>query len=92
LQAASDIVARVVPGKLHVEDKGGRNVITEVDRKISDVLRRGLLEPGEGWLSEGDVDDLARLRHDVVWVVDPLGGTREFVDGIANGAFLSASL
>src|SRR5580700_4483973 len=81
LKAASEVVARVVPGNLHVEDNGGRNVITEVDRKVSDVLREVLLEPGEGWLSEEDVDDLARLRNEVVWVIDPLDGTREFVDG-----------
>ena len=36
----------------------------------------------EGWLSEEDVDDLGRLSKQVVWVVDPLDGTREFVDGI----------
>ena len=39
-------------------------------------------QDGEGWLSEEDVDDLGRLSKRVVWVVDPLDGTREFVDGI----------
>lgn len=82
LTAASDVVAQVVSGNFRVEDDGGRNVITEVDRNVSDILRKSLLEPGEGWLSEEDVDDLARLKHDVIWVVDPLDGTREFVDGI----------
>ncbi len=38
--------------------------------------------PGEGWLSEEEPDDLARLSCRLVWVVDPLDGTREFVDGI----------
>ncbi len=82
LEAARDVVAKVVPGTFQVEDNGGRNVVTEVDRNVSDVLRRRLLEPGEGWLSEEDVDDMARLDREIVWVVDPLDGTREFVDGI----------
>jgi len=41
-----------------------------------------LLRTGEAWLSEETVDDLQRLRTRRVWVVDPLDGTREFVQGI----------
>ncbi len=46
------------------------------------MLRRHLLRDGEGWLSEESVDDFSRLNHQRVWVVDPLDGTREFVQGI----------
>ena len=41
-----------------------------------------MLREGEGWLSEESVDDLSRLNAKRVWIVDPLDGTREFVDGI----------
>jgi 3'(2'), 5'-bisphosphate nucleotidase len=34
--------------------------------------------PSDGLLSEEAHDDLARLRRDRVWIVDPLDGTREF--------------
>jgi 3'(2'), 5'-bisphosphate nucleotidase len=34
--------------------------------------------PDDGLLSEESVDDLKRLRHRRVWIVDPLDGTREF--------------
>jgi 3'(2'), 5'-bisphosphate nucleotidase len=34
--------------------------------------------PGDAVLSEEAVDDLARLRADRVWIIDPLDGTREF--------------
>jgi len=34
--------------------------------------------PGDGILSEEAHDDLARLRLDRVWIIDPLDGTREF--------------
>jgi 3'(2'), 5'-bisphosphate nucleotidase len=34
--------------------------------------------PGDAVLSEEGDDDPSRLRHDRVWIVDPLDGTREF--------------
>ena len=82
LEAASTAVNAFLPGMFAVHDRGGRDVVTEVDRKLSDVLRHALLQPGEGWLSEEDADDHTRLSKEVVWIVDPLDGTREFVDGI----------
>jgi len=82
LNTAHDTVRQFAPGTFAVKDTGGRDVITQVDRAVSDVLRTALLKAEEGWLSEEDVDDLSRLSKRVVWVVDPLDGTREFVDGI----------
>ena len=82
LAAASEVACQFTPGTFDVRDDGGRNVVTEVDRRISHVLRAELLADGEGWLSEEDPDDRSRLTCDTVWVVDPLDGTREFVDGI----------
>lgn len=82
LQAASAVVEQFAPGSFSVRDNGGRDVVTQVDRAVSDVLRTVLLKENEGWLSEEDVDDRSRLSKQIVWVVDPLDGTREFVDGI----------
>ena len=82
LRAATTIAKQYSPGTFHVADDGSRNVVTEVDRKISDLLHVQLLRPGEGWLSEEDRDDKVRLGRKIVWVVDPLDGTREFVDGV----------
>jgi myo-inositol-1(or 4)-monophosphatase len=82
LKAAADVAKQFVPGHFMVSAKGGGDVITEADRKISDILRDALLAPGEGWLSEEDHDDRTRLCCDVVWIVDPVDGTREFVEGI----------
>lgn len=82
LNEATAVVKRFVPGPFDMADNGGRNVVTATDRKVSNVLRDCLLGPGEGWLSEEDQDDKTRLSRKVVWVVDPIDGTREFVDGI----------
>jgi myo-inositol-1(or 4)-monophosphatase len=86
LKEATLTVAQFTHGSFDVSDRGGRNVVTEVDRKVSEVLRGTLLQSGEGWLSEEDVDDRTRLQKEVVWVVDPLDGTREFVDRIPEWA------
>jgi len=54
--------------------------VTEADKKADDVLHKILLGDGEGWLSEETRDDPRRLACRRVWVVDPLDGTREFVE------------
>src|ERR1700729_1304809 len=82
LDAARDVFARFTPGAIETEYKIGHDPVTEADRAVDAVLRQNLLREGEGWLSEETVDDLSRLDKSRVWVVDPLDGTREFVQGI----------
>ncbi len=82
MEVATAVAMKFMPCAFAMNDDGGRDVITEADRAISDALRRALLAPNEGWLSEEDPDDKTRLSCRVVWIVDPLDGTREFVDGV----------
>jgi myo-inositol-1(or 4)-monophosphatase len=82
LDAARDVFARFTPGQVQTEFKAGHDPVTEADRAIDTVMRTNLLRDGEGWLSEESADDLSRLNKKHVWVVDPLDGTREFVQGL----------
>ena len=82
IEAARAVFARFTPGQIEAEYKAGHDPVTEADRALDAVLRRNLLREGEGWLSEESVDDASRLDKKHVWVVDPLDGTREFVQGI----------
>jgi myo-inositol-1(or 4)-monophosphatase len=82
LEAARTIFERFTAGAVDAEYKLGHDPVTEADRAADAVLRKELLQDGEGWLSEESVDDLSRLDRSRVWVVDPLDGTREFVAGI----------
>jgi myo-inositol-1(or 4)-monophosphatase len=82
LEAARTVFARFTPGAIETEYKIGHDPVTEADRAVDAVLRENLLRDGEGWLSEETVDDFSRLDKRRVWVVDPLDGTREFVQGI----------
>ena len=82
LEATHAVFARFTPGQIQAEFKVGHDPVTEADRAVDAVLRQELLREGEGWLSEESVDDLSRLGRQRVWVVDPLDGTREFVEGL----------
>jgi len=82
LEAAREVLNRFTPGAIEAEYKAGHDPVTEADRAVDAVLRQTLLRKGEGWLSEESVDDFTRLDKERVWVVDPLDGTREFVQGI----------
>jgi myo-inositol-1(or 4)-monophosphatase len=82
LEAGREVLNRYTLGAIDAEYKAGHDPVTEADRAVDDVLRKLLLRDGEGWLSEETVDDFSRLDKRRVWVVDPLDGTREFVQGI----------
>jgi len=83
LQAAAEAIQPFTPGAVEYDEKSSRgDPVTAADLAADEVLHRILLSDGEGWLSEETADSPERLQHRRVWVVDPLDGTREFVDGI----------
>lgn len=83
LHAAADAIRPYTSGDVDFDIKEERgDPVTEADRAADAVLREVLQRSGEGWLSEESADDSSRLRHGRVWVVDPIDGTREFVEGI----------
>ncbi len=80
---AAEALKPFTPGDVAYEVKSDRgDPVTEADHAVNDVLLSALPRDGEGWLSEETVDDPSRLACRRVWVVDPVDGTREFVDGI----------
>jgi fructose-1,6-bisphosphatase/inositol monophosphatase family enzyme len=81
--AAAEAVRPFTPGDVAFERKEERgDPVTAADHAADLVLREILPQPEEGWLSEESVDDPVRLGRERVWVVDPIDGTREFVEGI----------
>ncbi|WP_322890853.1 MULTISPECIES: 3'(2'),5'-bisphosphate nucleotidase CysQ [unclassified Yoonia] len=88
-----------------VTDKpGGAGPVTEadlaVDRMLADFLRDK--RPDYGWLSEESQDGPARLSTTCQFVIDPIDGTRAFIDGakdwshslaiVENGAVVAAAV
>jgi myo-inositol-1(or 4)-monophosphatase len=83
LRAAAEAIGPYTPGDVAFQIKEVRgDPVTEADHAADAVLRRILPREGEGWLSEESADDRTRLGARRVWVVDPIDGTREFVEGI----------
>lgn len=82
LQQARQVALRYTPGRVESSFKTGDDPVTQADTELDALLKRVLLRPGEGWLSEETADDPSRLNCRRVWIVDPLDGTREFVEGI----------
>ena len=66
-----------------VEAKGGGSPVTEADFAVDDLLRArlGAAFPDAALLTEERDDDLARLAHARLLVVDPIDGTRAFMSG-----------
>lgn len=74
------------PGAGHVLtswDKTPDNPVSEADLEVDRFLKRELrlLLPSAGWLSEETADDKIRTASGLIWLVDPIDGTRDFVRG-----------
>ena len=79
------------PGDGHapeVWEKTPGDPVSEVDLAVDSFLRRELsaLLPAAGWLSEETIDAPDRLGQDglgggLLWLVDPIDGTRDYVRG-----------
>ena len=85
-RAAGDVVRHYYRRKVRVRFKeGGRhNPVSEADLEANRVIESHLRAafPEHGWLSEETHDSAERLQKQRVWIVDPLDGSREFLEHI----------
>ena len=86
VKKASDVILKYYNSSYEVKMKGKGNPVTEADIEADDILKDILMTetPDFGWLSEETRDSKLRLNKEMVWVVDPLDGTKEFVEGVPN--------
>lgn len=82
LDAAVASLEPFTSGAIDATMKQGDDPITAADLAVNEVLLELLPRQSEGWLSEETADGIDRLGRDRVWIVDPIDGTREFVQGI----------
>lgn len=70
-----------------VQMKSDLSPVTEADKESDAIIRKYLNDkfPSYALLSEESFDDKDRLNNDYVWIIDPLDGTTDFIDG--NGDF-----
>ena len=86
VREASRIAFARWPGAGHALeswDKTPGNPVSEADLVVDAFLRRelGKLLPAAAWLSEETADDKIRTQSNLIWLVDPIDGTRDYVRG-----------
>ncbi|MEM9421561.1 MAG: 3'(2'),5'-bisphosphate nucleotidase CysQ [Pseudomonadota bacterium] len=63
--------------------KDDASPITDADLAANEILHKRLIgidREHYGWLSEESADDAKRIQADRVWIVDPIDGTRAFIE------------
>ncbi|ANY19165.1 Inositol-1-monophosphatase [Tsuneonella dongtanensis] len=86
VQEAGRIALGMWPGAGHTLeswDKKPGDPVCAADIAVDTFLKRelGALLPAAGWLSEETADDFTRLGKHLIWLVDPVDGTRDFIRG-----------
>jgi 3'(2'), 5'-bisphosphate nucleotidase len=83
---AGEAIMRYYQTGLEVQKKAGDEPVTMADRVADDLIARGLraVFPHDGLLTEESDDDLSRLEKERVWIVDPVDGTTEFIEGTGD--------
>ncbi len=84
---AGEIAKRFFGNGPETWDKGdSQGPVTEADLAIDAMLKDKLLSarPDYGWLSEETEDGTARLSKERVFIIDPIDGTRAFIEGSKN--------
>jgi myo-inositol-1(or 4)-monophosphatase len=63
--------------------KGTSSPVSEADIAVNELVGRRLQSatPDYGWLSEESADDASRVGKPLVWIVDPIDGTRAYLAG-----------
>lgn len=81
---AGEIIMQYYCDDYEIKEKGYHNPVTTADNEADSYLKSTLMSarPQYGWLSEETVDSKRRLSKEKVWIVDPLDGTKEFIEGV----------
>jgi len=87
-RAAGAVIMKLFKGKFDIKEKAKNNPVTTADLEANRKIREFITEcfPNDGWLSEEDGDSARRLGASRVWVIDPIDGTKEFIEGVPQFA------
>lgn len=86
VKKAGEIILKYYDQDVEIEYKKGDGPVTEADKASNEFLVSSLRElyPDDAILSEESKDDRTRLEKRRVWLVDPMDGTREFIDKVGQ--------
>lgn len=79
-QEASSVILDIYQKDYNTFTKTDDSPVTDADLKSNKKINEILSDTKYSILSEEDVDDQSRLSKDMIWIVDPLDGTSDFID------------
>ncbi len=83
VREAGEIALDYFKRGFEVREKNPGDPVTDADLAVDEALKQRLLgaRPDYGWLSEESSGGSDRLKAPRTWVIDPIDGTKGFVDG-----------
>ena len=79
-QEAGNKILRIYEKGFKTFTKTDNSPVTDADLQSNKIIKEILSVTKHSILSEEDVDDKNRLSNDMVWIIDPLDGTSDFID------------
>ena len=79
-QEAGNIILKIYEKGFNTFTKTDNSPVTDADLKSNKIIKEILSVTKHSILSEEDVDDKNRLSNDMIWIIDPLDGTSDFID------------
>ena len=77
---AGNAILEIYQGDFKTSKKNDDSPITDADLKSNEIIKEILSQTEHTILSEEDKDDPSRLSKDIIWIIDPLDGTSDFID------------
>ena len=79
-EEAGNTILKIYEKGFETFTKTDNSPVTDADLQSNKIIKEILSVTKHSILSEEDVDDKNRLSNDMVWIIDPLDGTSDFID------------
>ena len=79
-QEAGEAILEIYQKDYNTFTKTDDSPVTDADLKSNKIINEILSNTKYSILSEEVIDDQSRLSKDMIWIVDPLDGTSDFID------------
>jgi len=77
---AGNTILKIYEKDFKTFTKTDNSPVTDADLQSNKIIKEILSVTKHSILSEEDVDDKNRLSKDMIWIIDPLDGTSDFID------------
>jgi len=79
-QEAGNTILKIYEKDFKTFTKTDNSPVTDADLQSNKIIKEILSVTKHSILSEEDIDDKNRLSNDMIWIIDPLDGTSDFID------------